>query len=128
MKFPVKHYKTEYGNSPLKKYLEDLKNKNKIGDLAQIRIYITNLQNYGFDINKKFAPEAIKKIEGKLYELRPGSNRVLFFYYSPDGEFILLHGFKKKTQKTPKKQKNKAIKEMKYYKRRRTNEIRKKWF
>ena len=67
-------------------------------------------QNDSFVSTK--AAKAIKKIEGKLYELRPGSNRVLFFYYSQDGEFILLHGFKKKTQKIPKKQKDKAIKEM----------------
>ena len=126
MKFTVKHYETEYGNSPLKKYMKDLKNKNKIDDLAQIKTYVTNLQNYGFDINTKFAPEAIKQIEGKLYELRPGSNRVLFFYFSTDEEFILLHAFRKKTRKTPKKQKEKAIKLMKDYKRRRTNEIRKK--
>ena len=33
LKFPVKHYKTEYGNSPLKKYLEDLGKKNKIDDI-----------------------------------------------------------------------------------------------
>jgi phage-related protein len=35
-----------------------------------------------------------------LYELRPGNNRVFFFYYK-DKRFVLLHGFRKKGRKTP---------------------------
>ena len=42
-----------------------------------------------------------------IWELRLGNNRVLFFYHR-DNTFVLLHHFRKKTQKTPKREINKA--------------------
>ena len=38
-----------------------------------------------------------------IWELRPGNNRVLYFYFKND-TFVLLHQFRKKTQKTPKRE------------------------
>lgn len=42
-------------------------------------------------------------------------NRILFFSYKND-EFVLLHYFVKKTNKTPKREIEKAENEMNYYK------------
>lgn len=59
----------------------------------------------------------VKHISGKIWELRPLRNRILFFYY--DGEqIILLTHFIKKTQKTPKWEITKAETLIKYYKER----------
>ena len=44
----------------------------------------------------------IQFIEDGIWELRPGFNRIFYFYYDND-QFVLLHHFRKKTQKTPKK-------------------------
>ena len=53
-------------------------------------------------------PENITKhIEENIWELRPGNNRIFYFYYG-NNSFILLHSFRKKTQKTPRRQINKA--------------------
>lgn len=41
-----------------------------------------------------------KKLDGDIWELRPGNNRIIYFYNSVKG-FVLLHQFRKKTQKTP---------------------------
>ena len=41
-------------------------------------------------------------------ELRPGNNRVLFFYHKDD-TYVLLHQFRKKTQKTPRREIDKAM-------------------
>ena len=76
------------------------------------------LEEFGFQINQKFRPESIKQVDGDIYELRPGGNRVLFFHYSKNGKFILLHGFEKTTQKTPQKEKNRARNERDDYIRR----------
>jgi len=35
--------------------------------------------------------------------LRPGNNRVFYFYYEND-TFVLLHQFRKKSQKTPRRE------------------------
>lgn len=66
----------------------------------------------------KYFPKSIKNIKDEIFELRPGKNRILFFSVTSDNKFILLHGFKKKTQKTPKKEIEKAEQELKDYKRR----------
>lgn len=59
----------------------------------------------------------VKHIDGELWELRPMNDRIFFF--SVDGDtFILLHCFKKKTQKTPRKELEQAKQNMKDYKRR----------
>ena len=48
--------------------------------------------------------ENIKKhLDDDIWELRPGNNRVLYFYFKND-TFVLLHQFRKKTQKTPKRE------------------------
>ena len=45
----------------------------------------------------------VKHIVGDLWELRPLSNRIFFFYWK-DNRFVLLHHFIKKSQKTPAKE------------------------
>lgn len=41
-----------------------------------------------------------KHIGGKLWELRPGANR--FFYFASVGrQFVVLHAYRKQSQKTP---------------------------
>ena len=42
-----------------------------------------------------------------LEELRPDNNRILYFFFQDD-TFILLHQFHKKTQKTPRREIEKA--------------------
>ena len=42
-----------------------------------------------------------------LEELRPRNNRVFFFYHR-DNKFVLLHYFRKKSQKTPKREIDRA--------------------
>jgi phage-related protein len=46
-------------------------------------------------------------LEEDIWELRPGRNRVLFFYHKDD-TYVLLHHFLKKTQKTPRREIEKA--------------------
>ena len=64
----------------------------------------------------------MKHIEDDIWELRPGDNRVFYFFYDEDGKFILLHQFKKKTQKTPKREIERAKAERDDYKARKEAE------
>ena len=49
----------------------------------------------------------VKHIEGKLWELRRSSNgniyRVMYFFFTGK-RIVFVHGFQKKTQKTPKRE------------------------
>ena len=41
-----------------------------------------------------------RPIEGKLWELRPGGNRLFYFLFT-GRRFVVVHGFKKQTMRTP---------------------------
>lgn len=87
-------------NSPTDKNAKINKNK--------IFAYIKALQEYGTRIGKPI----VKHIEGNLWELRPLSNRIFFFYWK-DNKFVLVHHFIKKSQKTPRKEIETAMRNVK---------------
>lgn len=64
----------------------------------------------------------MKHIEDDIWELRPGNNRVFYFFYGEDGKFVLLNHFKKKTQKTPRREIERAKAERDDYKARKEAE------
>lgn len=51
----------------------------------------------------------------ELWELRPMSNRILYFLVDQKGVFVLLHAFRKKTQETPRKHIRIALERMRDY-------------
>lgn len=79
-------------------------------------LYIELLQNNGTNL-----PENITKhIEDNIWELRPGNNRIFYFFFD-DNSFVLLHSFRKKTQKTPRREISKAKSERDDYLSRKEN-------
>ncbi len=54
----------------------------------------------------------LNNLEDEIWELRPLRDRILFVAWI-DGSFVLLHHFVKKTQKTPRREIEKAKREMK---------------
>lgn len=113
--FTIEFYFDKNGKSDIVDLLNDLQqksisNKNARVQFRQITLFIELLSKNGTNL-----PENITKhIDKDIWELRPGKNRVLYFFYK-DNKYILLHHFVKKTQKTPKKEILKAIKEMNDY-------------
>ena len=108
MKFKVVFYEKENGESELWDFLEDLRkravnNKDVRVQYKQISLYIQLLQDNGTLLPK----EMVKHLEEDIWELRPGNNRVFFFYYS-NRTFVLLHHYRKKSQKTPRREIEKA--------------------
>lgn len=113
--YEVIFYKDKNGKEPIKEYLFVLKKQAKTSKHAQIHIekiliYIKALQDYGI----KIGSPTIKHIDNKLWELRPLSNRIFFFYWQ-NNTFVLLHHFIKKSQKTPKREINKAKQNLKTF-------------
>jgi phage-related protein len=111
LKYQIEFYEDNSGRSEVWKFLEELRKKAKSNKDAriqfkQISFYIELLQNNG-----NCLPENIsKRLYDNIWELRPGNNRVLYFYYR-NNTYVLLHCFRKKTQKTPKREIEKAINE-----------------
>ncbi len=112
--FEIKIYETPAGNRPFEKYIEKLLKQHKEDEVYELRAYLNKLKEFGYKINEEFKPLAIKLLREDIYELRPSSSRVFFFYFR-NGVFIILHGYEKKQNKTDPKEIEKAILEKKDY-------------
>lgn len=107
--FEIFFYENEKGESPVWDFIEDLrkrkdKNKNANTEFNQIALYIDLLAKNG----TRLSGNIVDHLQEDIWELRPGSNRILFFYYK-DNKYVLLSCFRKKSQKTPKREIEKAI-------------------
>ncbi len=81
---------------PIEEWLNDLLADTR----SKILRHIELLKKNGLSLKEPF----VKHIKGKIYELRTqdkdGIYRILYFAHK-EKTFILLHGFVKKTNKTP---------------------------
>lgn len=108
--FDIVFYKDENGVSEVGNYIQELTQKanegNKDAKVNKNKIfrYLKALGEFGTRIGNP----VVKHIEGDLWELRPLKNRIFFFYWK-ENKFILVHYYIKKTQKTPKKEIDKAM-------------------
>ena len=106
--YNIDFYRTENGYCDIEELLDDLQsraltNKDARIQHKQIAQYIQFLENYGTRLGEK----ETKHLDEGIWELRPGNNRVLFFYFKDD-TIVLLHHFRKRTQKTPHREIEKA--------------------
>jgi phage-related protein len=95
----VEFYADANGDSPVLDWYESLDEKTK----AKLIWIFQLLETNGIEIGMPY----IQPLGDKLYEVRADVNRnafrVIYFLYT-GRRFILLHGFQKKTQKTPTKE------------------------
>ena len=113
--FNIDFYETYDGHSNIQEFLDSLRVKAaSVKDAriqyGQIARCIELLQENGTNLPVQIA----KHLDEEIWELRPGDNRVLFFYFN-EGTYVLLHHFRKKTQKTPPREIDRAKSEMKDY-------------
>ena len=89
-------YEKENGSVPVMEFLNKLTEKHHAKALRDIDV----LEKYGTSLTEPH----VKHIKGKLWELRikSASDISRIFYFTHVGKnIVLLHGFVKKTQKTP---------------------------
>lgn len=102
--YNIEFYENANGVSELWKFLDNLQqeapnNKDARIQHKQITQYIQLLADHGTRLGENIT----KHLEENIWELRPGNNRVLFFFFKND-TFVLLHQFRKKSQKTPRRE------------------------
>ena len=119
--YTVEFYETQDGECQVWDFLEGLRIKAATNKDARIQhkqasLYIELLQQNGTHLNENIT----KHLEDGIWELRPGNNRVFYFFFQDD-VFVLLHQFRKKSQKTPKREIEKAKRERDYYLSRKEN-------
>ena len=103
-------YKDKQGNQPVLDYMRKLArrdNKDSRIKLNKLNDYIELLSQHGTRAGQPY----IKHLYAEIWELRPLRDRILFVAWL-DGSFVLLHHFVKKTQKTPRREIEKAKREL----------------
>ena len=113
--FTIDFYETADGHSDVREFLEDLQQKSSVSKDARIQYqqlarYIWLLQENGTHLPQ----EITKHLEDDIWELRPGNNRV-FYFFCKDDTYVLLHHFRKKSQKTPRREIQRAVSAMHDY-------------
>lgn len=107
MDWIVDYYKDAHGNEPVMDFLNLLSLSAK----AKVIRLIETLTERGVLLKEPFT----RQIRGKIRELRikdvQGNVRILYFTHTGK-RFILLHGFIKKTDKTPEREIETAEKRM----------------
>ena len=108
--YKVVFYRDRNGKQPVYEYLKELSSsdsKDSRIKLKKIREYVKILSLYGTRAGQPF----VKHVEGDIWELRPLRDRILFAAWIEDS-FVLLHTFVKETRKTPRREIEKAKKEL----------------
>lgn len=93
-KVPATFYRTLSGNEPVRAWIKELSAKDRkiVGDdLATVE--------YGWPVGMPVCRSLGDGIWEIRSNLKDGIARVLFFFH--EGRLVLLHGFVKKTQRTP---------------------------
>jgi len=96
MEWTVEYYKDSEGKEPVAAFIDALPDKAIVKVFRIIKL----LKEYGVLLKEPYT----KQVKGKMRELRikdsQGAIRILYFTHT-GRRFILLHGFIKKTDKTP---------------------------
>lgn len=111
--YDIIFYEDEHKNSPVYKLIESLEQESKTNkdakiQLKQITLQLDVLEALGTRCSSKY----VKHIQDEIWELRPGNNRILLFGWK-NNKIVLLHHFRKKTNKTPPKEIEQAKREIK---------------
>jgi phage-related protein len=106
----VELYMRPSGSSPVVEFIEEQSKRNQ----AKIYAELEDLAEFGL------MPRGnkLKCLEGKLWELRFRGEDLnfRFIYFAHKGrKFVVLHGFCKKTRKTPKRELNVARRRLQDY-------------
>jgi len=115
-------YRKINGFSPAEEFINGLSEKHKAKAIREIDL----LQEYGSYLKEPYAGRITGVRYKGLWELRIkfASDISRIFYFIPEGKvFILLHGFVKKSKKTPEKELETALRYMKECRGRIDNEL-----
>jgi len=102
----IEFYEDRRGEKPVEKYIDSLSPSRK----ANIYRVLNLVKEFGIELGQPY----LKHLKDKIWEMKPGSSRILYFVHTGK-KFVLLHGFTKKTRKTPLKEIRLAVKREKDY-------------
>ena len=104
----ITFYETASGRSPVTDFIDE----QPVRDQAVIVASLEGVEEHGFGAKAV----QFRQLEGKLWEIKikapSGGYRFLYFTLNKEN-LVILHAFKKKTQKTPTKEIKTALRRLK---------------
>lgn len=101
--YNIKIYEDKNGKSEVKEYIKSLRKSNNKNSKIKFNKIISYIKQNGLELGIPY----MKHLVNNIWELRPLRDRILLACLK-NNEFILLTIFMKKTQKTPKREIEKA--------------------
>ena len=99
VEWTIEFYVTAEGRSPVRDFIDNLDDKTQARLLASIeQLRVRNVHA---------REPLVKHLEGKLWELRrisDGSTYRLLYLFFTERRIVFIHGFAKKSQKTPRRE------------------------
>ena len=119
--YEIEFFEDANGYSEIVAYIKDLERRSRSSKEGRVNYnkiiaYLDLLQEYGVMIGDPVT----KHIEGSIWALRPLRNRFLYAYFE-EGTFVILHHFIKKTQQTPRRELERAKRNLEIYRARRNS-------
>ena len=98
-------YRDADGYSPYQEFLQSVARSGNRKAAGNIDRATYALRQQGLAL---LNTSLMDNIEDGIFELRPGAYRILCFYDRPQDTFVFLCGFRKRTQRTPEREKARA--------------------
>lgn len=88
----IYYFIDDRGRNPVKEFIDGLPLKEQ----QKVFAYISELRQQGHNLRRPMADY----LQDGIYELRPKSNRIFYFFFLGNS-VILIHAIRKKTDKIP---------------------------
>ena len=100
------------GRCPFSEYMESIQRSGDSAGLKQVTRAVRDLENLGSQHLVR-----LRKAEkmNDVWQLRVGSHRVFYFWDHPRQRYVVLHGFRKRTARTPRRELQRAERLMREY-------------
>ena len=114
--FEVVLYENRKGESQIRDYINMITQSSSKDNQIKFKRFYNCIVHLQMDGTRAGLPH-VKHIDGEIWELRPGKDRVLFAAWL-NNKFVLLHQFLKITHKSPQSEIDQAKRELEDWKER----------
>lgn len=94
------------GDCPYDDFLHSVEQTGQRKDLAKVLALVRKLSEEGYRLT--MTPLA-RQVQGDLGELKPGAYRLFYSWEGREQAYVLLNGYRKKSERTPERELQRAL-------------------